>query len=191
MINTADGIFVSASVGLIGALLLSRAAIFKKIELIRQETATFLGFNPFTLKGTIQQWYDARIGMFLYVLGVILSLVVGVKSLQNTPSKSFVFATYTNLAVSIALSSFAYFITAKISSACAKSMFIAEAKHKMKPSFQQSVFMLENDGLDERRIELPRKIRDDNIKNAKVSIRNTEQLFEMQGVDRLRKFFEV
>ena len=198
-----DLILLGVCFGVASTLILGKGYIFKDINAIRDESATYFGANPYAVRNKIIQKWEGVIGSLLIIPFVIFQLIGIYLNVSKPENESILLREPINLISLILLTICIIWGSNLLSDTIAKRKYIPVLKGFLKEGFLQAESVLKNDGLydNEQKLnqEINRKTRDKRLKDMKERLINWERLFNFKRLSkevdidyfsRLRKYLD-
>jgi hypothetical protein len=187
-INGNDLILLGLCFGIASTIILSKGYIFKDIDAIRDESASYFGANPYAVRNKIIQKWEGVVGFSLIIPFLIFQLLGIYLSVLKPKNESILLGSPVNLIFLILLTTCIIWGSSLISGTIARHKYIPILKGFLKEGFSQTEFVLKNDGLydkeQNRSQEINREIRDKRLADMEERLVNWERLFNFKRLSK-------
>ena len=176
-----DLILLGLSIAIAGTLILAKGYVFKSPAVIRDESASYFGANPFKVKNKIIQKWEAIGGLILILPAGILQLIGVFLNLTNQKTESIFTKPLSNLIFLLLLSVVLVWGMVITIGFVAKGKYMPELKTMLKEAMEQTDTVLRNDGLYvnevEKDIDVKRDTRNARLQSMDEKLNRWKRLF--------------
>lgn len=183
-VNGNDLILLGLCFGIASTIILGKGYIFKDIDAIQDDSASYFGTNPYAVKNKVIQKWEGAMGFILLIPFLLLQLFGIYQNVLKPKNESILLGSPNNLIFLILLAICIIWSSNLIACTIAKQKYIPILRDLLQEAISQTDFVLKNDGLYDKEKnqnqEINREIRDKRLVDMKNRLRNWERLFNFK-----------